>query len=332
MRLPLPHATVGPLAFALGVALQAMRALFGRPRPGDGKRLAIAGAIGLLGFVPGRHESHYSALAHFYAALFAFGMGFAWKFRERLLARIGARILLAWNLLTLAALWSLDGHGGAFTLVLLLPTALTVTAAFTDIDRDFNTQVLLHVWYSVMLIVIAAVEWHVTSWRDLAAFAEAFGARSIVGNVFAGAAFLYVAVNAWFVLALIPVPLRKGQPWIERIEEVQRHMKLLAWGYVWAQEDPWRSLAVLVVLPLALIANARWQFLDPSHAIVAGIALMPLVTSPDGPEGDDRVGELPGDDPGAQPFFPDTKPTGPAARRRRALARRESSRGARPEP
>ena len=47
-----------------------------------------------------------------------------------------------------------------------------------------------------------------------------------------GAAYLYIVTNAWFVLALGPTPIARGQSWGERMEQVRRHMTLLAHGCV----------------------------------------------------------------------------------------------------
>lgn len=329
MTIPLPHTVIGPLAIALGAGLQAAQAVLRRPRPGDGRRLAIALGVSLLGFVPARvkagsteyGEPGYSRQLHLYLVVAAFAMGIAWQFRERIVPRIGARLLLAWSLLTLSALWSLEGHAGPWLLVALLGTAVAVANAFTDLDRTFGWQVFLFAWYCASLVLLVVVEWHATSWTGLSGFVAALNTRTIAGNFFAGAALFYVAANAWFVLALVPVPLFKGQSFDDRWSQIRRHMDLLAWGYVWEPEHRMRSVAVLVALPLALIANAYWQVVDPSRLVVAAIALMPLVANAQSLPGHDGVGALPGDDPELAHAIPDARPTGPTARRRRALAR-----------
>ena len=286
----IPHAVLGPLAFAVGVALPAAQAVLRRPRPGDVRRAAIALAVALLGLVPGRHERPYSAQPHFYLVVAAFAMGIAWQFRERLIPRIGARLLLAWSLLALAALWSLDGHAGAWMLLALLGTAVAVTNAFTDLDRTFVWQVLLFAGYVATLALLVVLEWHVTSWTGIEDFAAALNTRSVVGNLFAGAASLYVAANVWFVLALVPFPLFRGQSFDERLAQVRRHLELLASGDVWEPGHRMRSAAVLVLLPLVLVANAWRQVIDPSRLVVAIIALLPLVANARDLPGHDGVG------------------------------------------
>src|SRR5262249_17425667 len=98
--------------------------------------------------------------------------------------------------------------------------------------------------------------------------------------IVSGAAFLYIVTNAWFVLALVPIKFRHGQKWSERMAEIHRHMTLLARGYVWEKEDPLRSLAVLVGLPLLRAPAARWGSGGggKGHGVVSlAIALMPLL-------------------------------------------------------
>jgi hypothetical protein len=109
--------------------------------------------------------------------------------------------------------------------------------------------------------------------------------RSPIELALTGAAVLYIATNAFFVAALIPVAGR-GQRWAERQEQISRHMKLLASGYVWEKEDPVRSLAVIVALPLLLFAVGRWGIASDSVIVSAAIAIMPALAGriPGAPE------------------------------------------------
>ena len=52
-------------------------------------------------------------------------------------------------------------------------------------------------------------------------------------------------------------------------------MALLARGYAWEKEDPLRSLAVLVGLPLLLVVAARWGAGSARGVVALAIATMP---------------------------------------------------------
>jgi hypothetical protein len=62
--------------------------------------------------------------------------------------------------------------------------------------------------------------------------------------------------------------------------EIRRHMTLLAQGYVWEKDDPWRSLAVLVGLPLILFAASHLGTASSRGIVYLAIALMPVLAGP----------------------------------------------------
>ena len=269
--------------FALGMVLQALLMLGGRFRRGDWGRAAGALASSLIGLIPGKNEQEYSLLLHVsYGMLVAGGM-FTYLFRDRLLPRVGGRMLLAWNLL----LVYIAIHGGwnspLEVFLLAIPTGPTVVNAFTDIDRRFGWKVFFQAWFSTILLVIAI---YCFDAGLLGVFTGEGGGvpalRSPLEMIAGGAASLYIIANAWFVLALVPIPGR-GQSLDSRMKEVRAHMDLLARGYVWEPDDPLRSLAVLVCLPVALVAIS-YAGANVRAVIPFAIAIMPLAAGGVEPE------------------------------------------------
>lgn len=269
---------VAVLSFGLGMVLQALLMLRGDFRRGDAWRAVGAIAFGLVGMFPGKHEHEYRLMEHvFFALLFAGGM-FAFLFRDRLLRRIGGRLLLAWNIVLVYVV--LAGGWGSPTqlLLLLVPTVPTVVNAFTDMDQVFAWKVFFHTWFSTILVVVTIVGLDTGA---LGVFSQERGAAAVtrppLEMIAGGAAFLYIVANAWFVLALVPIPTSRSQRWSERAGEIRRHMELLARGYVWEEDDVVRSLSVLVGLPLLLFGIARWGARDSRAMIPFAIALMPWI-------------------------------------------------------
>ena len=294
---------IGILSFGLGIALQALLMLRASFRSGDAMRVAGVLLISLLGMVPGKHEYTYKPLWHVFLVFTIFGGAFAFAFRERLLVHVGGRILLAWNIVLVYVALQAGWASTRWESLLLVPTILTVINAFTDIDRPFGWKVFFYAWFSTILVVVAISGLNTGPMAIF--FQESAPAvpRPPLEMLLLGAAYLYIVTNAWFVLALWPTPLSRSQSWRERKEEIRRHMNLLARGYVWEKDDPWRSLAVLIGLPLILFAVSRWGSAS-THGIVAlAIALMPLLAGPPPP-----VAEVP----------PVTAPAGRKTRSRRA--------------
>ena len=287
--------------FALGVVLQALLMLGGRFRRGDWGRAAGALGVGLIGLLPGKREPVYHLLWHILYGLLVASVLFVYLFRDRVLERIGGRLLLAWNLL-LVYVAVTSGWDSPLELVLLLvPTVPTVLNAFSDIDRAFGWKVFFHAWFSTILVVIAIKGFDpgllgvfLTERGETAAL------RSPAEMIAGGAAFLYIVANAWFVLALVPIPIARGQSWASRMKEVRAQMDLLARGYVWEPDDWLRSLAVLVGLPVALVAIG-YAGANVRAVVPFAIALMPLVAGQVEPE----------------PLLPETEGKPKRAKRRR---------------
>jgi hypothetical protein len=276
---------VAVACFALGMALQALLMLRGRFRPGDGKQALIVIGISLVALLPHRRERHYSPVEHWFMVCVVAAVTFAAFFRKRLLPRIGGRILLAWNILLVFVVLR-AGWMSPFLLVPLgIVTAFTVVNAFTDIDQDFRAKVFFHAWFSTILVVLAFRGMNMGPLRDFFAGEPTVVKWSPVELILTGGALLYIVTNAFFVAALIPVAGR-GQKWAERQEQIRQHMELLASGYVWEKDDPVRSLAVIVVLPLVLFAIARWGRVNDGLLVSAAIAMMPTLAGrvPDAPE------------------------------------------------
>ncbi len=205
-------ALVAISCFALGMVLQALLMLGGRFRRGDWGRAAGALAAWLLGLIPGKHELEYHLLLHVFYGLLVVAFVFTYLFRDRLLTHIGGRVLLAWNLLLVYVAVNGGWDSPLELLLLLLPTVPTVVNAFTDIDRNFGWKVFFQAWFSTILVVIAINGFDAGLFG---VFEPDGGVRPALRSPFemiaGGAAFLYIIANAWFVLALVPIPLARGQ-------------------------------------------------------------------------------------------------------------------------
>jgi hypothetical protein len=279
---------LGILCFGLGIAVQAILMLRVSFRSGDAKRIGLAVLFSLGGMIPGKHEHPYEPLWHVLLVFTLLGGAFAFAFRTRLLTHVGGRILLAWNIVLVYVVLQAGWGWNRAVALLVVPTILTVVNAFTDIDRAFGWKVFFYAWFSTILVAIAIIG---LDTGPLAVFFQGRASavvRPPLEMFLSGAAYLYIITNAWFVLALWPTPLSKTQSWRDRMGEIRRHMALLAQGYVWEKDDPWRSLAVLVGLPSILFLASRFGTANSRGLIFLAIALMPALAGPP-PE----VAELP---------------------------------------
>lgn len=268
------------------MALQALLMLGATFRRGDARAAALSIGASLVALLPFRHESRYQPVEHWFFVCLTAAFFFTWFFRTRLLPRIGGRVLLAWNIVLVFVVL----HAGWTSPLLLVPlgiaSGLTVINAFSDIDRGFGWKVFFHAWFTTIVVALAIRGMNVGPLGEFLAGDPAVLRRSPSELTLSGAATLSIVANAFFLLGLVPLKGR-GQPWKERVEEIRRHMELLASGYVWEKDDPVRSLAVLAVLPLLLFAAARWGVGSDRVIIPAVIAVMPVLAGrlPDAAEG-----------------------------------------------
>jgi hypothetical protein len=281
------------LSFAVGIALQAVAMLRAAFQRGDSKRMWKTAGLSLLGMAGKRSKQPYSVLAHIFLSLTLFAVLFAYQFRERLLPTVGGRLLLAWNIVLIDVVVR-AGWGSPVTYALLaVPTLLTIVNGFTDIDRAYGWKVFFHAWFATILVLIGVRGFNAGPLAFFLGNSTGWVEPSPLDMLVGGAAWLYIVTNAWFVLALIPIPLRRGQKWEDRMREVRAHMNLLARGYAWESHDIPRSLAVLVILPLVLVASARWAGGAERIVVTLAIALMPWLLARPGPAaGHDRVARL----------------------------------------
>lgn len=260
------------VVFVAGMISCGLYMLWGRWEKGDGKRFAIAITLGLIALLPGRNEVSYDLPFHlFFSSVFA-AFFFTYEFRKKLLLRIDGQMVLVWNILFIGTMLT---HLDVYTwwplyACLAVPSILTLVNAFSDVDRHFGMQVFFYFWFSAMVASVGLFHFSFGTlrvfWGDLSPDI------ALYELLFAGAAFLYVLVNAWYALALIPIPIGKHQTVEERVREVRRHMQLLAHGYLWKKDSVVTNVFLIVILPLSIALNLVFGLID--EAAMISIALV----------------------------------------------------------
>jgi len=92
-----------------------------------------------------------------------------------------------------------------------------------------------------------------------------------------GSAFFYIVFNAWYVIALMPIKA-SSQTFADRIEEIKKHMQLLAYGYVWQGSGYLANFLIMLAMPICVLANLRYKFANEHILIALILALMPFVS------------------------------------------------------
>lgn len=230
------------LMFLSGMLFQAFTMLRGTWEDGDRKKILKAFFVGLFGFTPFNGESveTYSFALH---ALFALGISilvFIVLFRKKLMAKVTSQIILIWNLILFGLLVSHFGITSTLVMLAIPPTILTINSNFSDVDAKFIWQVFLRVWFSCVMIAITIFQ--------IANFTNPFDI------FFLGAFLLYIFVNIYFVLSIIPT-LNKNESLKTSLRNLRNRANELADSYIWRKDNKIYSAVIIIGIPLLMYTN-----------------------------------------------------------------------------
>lgn len=273
------------LIFIAGMLFQAAIMLQGKWEEGDVKKMIVSFLYGLIGMMPSKNEASYSVFMHLVFSSFIGALIFIIRFRKKLIARINSQTLLVWNILLLVIFVSHYGMSPLPYLLIAIPTVLTLANAFSDFDKSFGWQVFFYTWFAVLMTVIGIYQ--------LGGLGFLHGGNDLtIGSVafdifILGASILYILVNIFFVISLIPLK-GKGQTYSQRIREVRAHMQLLAEGYIWKKDNRTINSILIIALPVTYYINHIYSFCGENTII--GLTL--IGTSFFGNYGKDAVDQI----------------------------------------
>lgn len=264
--------------FYAGILSQAIFLLMGQFEPKDFLKLGGCCLGSLIGLIPGKHEHNYHLNGHLFAIACAFAIGYALCFKEKILERINKEILMVWTLvgLYIAVRTPLVMSHPQVFLTLLALGLLPIINAFAGFDARYGWKVYFYIWFLCVLVGIAASKFAFSTVASVFDFSH--GTAEITGlqMFIIGMSFLYLAVNLWYVIELIPLP-GKHQSLSERLEEVEEDMEILADDYDDEQVRWWKSALLLAISVSLLAANYFVNFVSDETLIPILIVILPVV-------------------------------------------------------
>jgi hypothetical protein len=263
--------------FYAGILVQAVFLLIGQFERSDLTKLLGCCAGSLLGFIPGKHEHQYSLSFHLFAAAAAFSIIYAIFFKQKILERINKEILMVWTMvgLYIAFQTSLITAHPPVLIVLSALSAIPIVNAFAHFDKSYGWKVYLYIWFLCVLIGIAASKFAFSTVVNIFQFHQNAEEINSVTAFFVGMSFLYLTVNLWYVIELIPLP-GKHQSFSERLEHVKEDMEILADDYDDAQVRWWKTVLLLAISISLLALNYFQHFVSDETLIPLLIVLLPV--------------------------------------------------------
>lgn len=263
--------------FYAGILVQAIFLLIGQFEPKDFPKLGGCCLASLLGLIPGKHETNYHLNLHLFFIACAFAIAYAFCFKKKILERINKEILMVWTLvgLYLALRTPLVMSYPPLLLLLLGLGLLPVINAFAGFDARYGWKVYFYIWFLCVLVGIAASKFAFSTVANVFEFSHATGEISALQMFVIGMSFLYMAVNLWYVVELIPLP-GKHQSFSERMEEVKEDLEILADDYDAEQVRWWKTVLLLAVAVTALAANYFVNYVSDETLVPLLIVLLPV--------------------------------------------------------
>jgi hypothetical protein len=265
--------------FYAGILAQAIFLISGRFEGKDVLKLSgCCAASGLLGLIPGKHETHYDLKAHLFYIACLFVFGYAVCFKEKVLERIDKEILMVWTLvgLFIAAQTPLVTSHPPVLIFFVVLSLVPVVNAFAGFDQSYGWKVYFYIWFLIVLVGIAASKFAFSTVANVFGFGHHAEELHSFEVFIIGMSFLYLAVNLWFVIELIPLP-GKHQSFSERLEQVREDMDILAGDYDARQVRRWKAVLLLTVSSSLLAINYFRHFVSNETLIPILIVALPLV-------------------------------------------------------
>ncbi len=264
--------------FYAGILVQAVFLLLGQFGRGD--LLKFLGACGgsLLGLLPGKHETHYYLPLHLFLIACFFSVFYALCFKKKVLERINKEILMVWTLvgLYIALQTPFITAWPPAMMVLLGLSLIPVVNAFAGFDKSHGWKVYFYIWFLCVLVGITASKFAFSTVANVFGFSHRTEEINALGIFLIGMSFLYLAVNLWYVVELIPLP-GKHQTLSQRLEEVKEDMEILAGDYDANQVRWWKTILLLAVSASLLAVNYFHQFVSDETLVPLLIVALPVV-------------------------------------------------------
>lgn len=259
------------LIIGAGILLQCTLLVLPDVRTARGvRRYLFAFGIGLLGFVPGKHEVGYDTAFHLLGYFFVFAMATFWLFKERLMPRVSessvfVRSLVFWYLLLSVQSGEISP---AVMAVAAVPTAVTLAVAFSVRTWGFRTKLFLYVWFLVVTVALGLLFFRLSDLSYLSRAAQYQTTATPLDLFVTGMALTYLAGSAVYIFQLWP-PLKKRER-----AEWREHADFALGRFVDYQMKPTdvAGIAGFVVAVFALNALLRVLPASTLGAIVVVVA------------------------------------------------------------
>lgn len=172
-------------------------------------------------------------------------------YRDEILPVVGEKLLLTFTLIFWYG-FATELYRGShaqqiLALVCLVPTVMTIYAAWTRPVLGFRAKLALYTWYLLIIVILGWLQFPFGNLSIFGGRAAGLGWLGPVDAFATGMASLYLLVNAFYLYMLIPIPGR-SQSFSDRMREWHRLTDLMTQRC--SEQDGPSDIQAAVVLAL----------------------------------------------------------------------------------
>ncbi len=267
---------LGILPFYLGILAQAFLLIQEKFEKIDLVVIILSAVLALGGLIPGKGEDVYSLYGHLFIVAVIFCIIYAVFFRKKLLLKINKEILAIWNVIFVYIIFQHVSiiQSPILSAIIIIPSLFVLANILFSFDSRYSWKAALYVWFLIIIVGIASSHFAFTS-LDIFFTQDHALTDSPVEMFFIGASFLFITVNFWYIISLIPLP-GKNQKFKQRLLNIKKDMDDLVSDY-----DPgrinWTGIIILIISITALGVNLSYHYAPDSLIIPILIVCSPLI-------------------------------------------------------
>lgn len=247
------------------------------------KRLLKSAGIGLLGILPGKHESHYVHNIYFHVCFcfVIFAVSVIAFYKKEILPAVTECSLLSYSLIFwfdfLRIFNPESGFDRTIFLVALIPSLFTLVVAFTVRTWSFKVNLFCYVWFLFLIFGIYVIQ---VSFGELAFIFNPENVKpTYLPHLFlTGMSFTYLTASCFYLYILVPIQ-GKNQTREQRMKIWRADAQMMAGRFVDYRMTALQALFILLLQGGIYASDLAYGWMPAPLLVNLSVILLPLVFS-----------------------------------------------------
>ncbi|MCX6786011.1 MAG: hypothetical protein NTZ18_04135 [Candidatus Komeilibacteria bacterium] len=202
------------------------------------------------------------------SAFYCFIIVFVAIFRAKILPKINEIILLVWNVGFWSLYLSMMKPWSYLSLILLIPTCLSLIAGIFKVNLNIITKILLYLWFMIIAVYISIAS---MPWNEIlhSGYTHTI---SPMQSFLLGVVFFYSFSYLLCIFHFIPLP-DENQSFRERMKILKEYINLINSKFDKVQYHPMLMLGFFIILSAIMYLNYSFRLIDQNTLLFFSLSL-----------------------------------------------------------